>query len=90
MGRFENMSEVKNQQACGGVCQRYKAPMPAYNQSRYEIGQKRCTMCGIYVEYEGLFCPCCNFRLRTHRRSSKDKLRIRIQKDKREALAIYN
>jgi len=74
---------------CYGECQQYKAPMPPFNQSRYEIGQKRCTKCAIYVEYEGLFCPCCGFRLRVHRRSSKDKLRTRIEKDKREALAIY-
>jgi len=85
------MSEMKNSQhSCGGICQQYRAPMPPYNQSRYAIGQKRCTKCGIYVEYDGNFCPCCSFRLRTHRRSSKDKLRNRMIKDKREAFAIYN
>jgi rRNA maturation endonuclease Nob1 len=64
--------------------------MPPNNQSRYEVGQKRCTKCSIFLEYAGLWCPCCGFRLRIHRRSSKDKLKVRAEKDKREASAIYN
>jgi len=80
----------KAQQFCGGNCIQYRAPMPPFNQSRYGIGQKRCTKCGIYIIYDGLWCPCCGFKLRTHRRSSKDKLQIRRDKDKREQLAIYN
>lgn len=71
----------KHQITCGGICQNYRANMPPYNQSRYELGQKRCTKCGIFMVYDGRFCPCCGFRLRTHRRSSKAK---------RQARVIYN
>jgi len=69
--------------------------MPPNNQSRYASGQKRCTKCGVFLDYAGLYCPCCGFRLRIHRRSSprsiepKDKLRTRMDKDKKEAFAIY-
>lgn len=62
--------------------------MPPNNESRYASGQKRCTMCGVFLDYAGLWCPCCGLRLRIHRRSSKDKLRTRMDKDKKEALAI--
>ena len=73
---------------CYGECQQYKAHMPPNNESRYASGQKRCTMCGIFLIYAGLWCPCCGLRLRIHRRSSKDKLRNRMDKDKKEALAM--
>ncbi len=66
---------------CNGPCQDFRATMPPFNQSRYEIGQKRCTKCGIFMNYAGRFCPCCGFRLRSKRRSSKAK---------RQARAIYN
>lgn len=64
------------QRNCGGICQRYRATMPPNNQSRYQLGQKRCTMCGVFQDYEGMWCPCCGHRLRTHRRSGKYKTKI--------------
>ncbi len=33
---------------CNNICERHKAA-PAPNRIRYEIGQKRCTFCGIFV-----------------------------------------
>jgi len=56
---------------CTGVCQDHRAWMPAHNQSRYALGQKRCTKCGVFMDWEGLYCPCCGFKLRTNRRGSK-------------------
>ena len=60
---------------CNGVCENYKATKPAYG-GRYEDGQKRCQTCQIFVYYNGLFCPCCNMRLRTNSRYTKLKERV--------------
>jgi len=48
---------------CNGICENFKATKP-HKGGRYEIGQKRCTSCAIFVYHGGLFCPCCNMRLR--------------------------
>lgn len=61
--------------SCNGICHRYKAPRPI-GSSRYGIGQKRCNHCNIFMEWDGLFCPCCNLRLRQSPRSSKCKKRF--------------
>ena len=58
--------------SCNGVCHRYKASKPL-GTSRYLAGQKRCNFCDIYIIWDGLFCPCCNLRLRLAPRSGKYK-----------------
>lgn len=57
---------------CKGVCQNHKAKKPK-NGRRYEAGQKRCNSCNVFMKYDGLFCPCCNLRLRTSSRYTKFK-----------------
>lgn len=54
---------------CKGICNKFKATHPGSNQGRYDAGQKRCQQCGKYINYEGIFCPCCGYRLRLGRRS---------------------
>ena len=57
---------------CIGKCKQYKAQKP--NQiGRYASGQKRCNYCEIFVEYQGICCPCCNRQLRCLPRSRKGK-----------------
>ncbi len=34
-------------------------------------GQKRCSKCDIFIEWEGAFCPCCKLLLRKTPRSKK-------------------
>ena len=58
--------------ACNGICVNYKASKPCTG-GRYENGQKRCQTCQIFVNYEGLFCPCCNVQLRRSSRYTKLK-----------------
>lgn len=48
---------------CNNICQRYKALKPSIG-GRYTSGQKRCQVCCIYIIWEGLWCPCCGYRLR--------------------------
>lgn len=59
---------------CNNICQRYRALMPK-NSGRYSLGQKRCNECAIFIFWDGLFCPCCNNRLRLAPRTSKYKER---------------
>ncbi len=34
--------------------------------SRYTEGQKRCSVCEIFIRWDGdPYCPCCNYKLRT-------------------------
>lgn len=71
---------------CKGACIRYKAQKPSCT-GRYAIGQKRCQICEIFIAYEGLWCPCCGYRLRTKPRNLKYKAILRkTQLDKNNEL----
>ena len=60
---------------CKGICLRHKAIKPI-GVGRYAAGQKRCQMCSIFVKWEGFFCPCCGYRLRTKPRNQRYKLKL--------------
>jgi hypothetical protein len=42
--------------SCNGICKRYKIKKPN-GTGRYSAGQKRCNLCDIFIQWEGLFCP---------------------------------
>ena len=67
---------------CKGLCTRYKAQKPV-GTGRYASGQRRCQICEIFIKWEGLWCPCCGYRLRTKPRNLKykAKLRARVEAD---------
>ncbi|MGB6590541.1 MAG: hypothetical protein WBE68_03440 [Candidatus Nitrosopolaris sp.] len=48
---------------------------------RYSTGQKRCQVCEIFLKWDGLWCPCCGYRLRTSPRNSKFKAELRARKE---------
>jgi uncharacterized Zn finger protein (UPF0148 family) len=60
---------------CKGICVRHKA------SCRYATGNKRCQVCGIFIKWDGLGCPCCGHRLRVEPRSFKFKAKLRKQKE---------
>jgi hypothetical protein len=64
--------------ACKGICIRHKAPVVS-NGNRYPTGQKRCQICEIFIKWDGLWCPCCNYRLRMKPRDIhyREKLKTR-------------
>lgn len=74
---------------CKGICVRYKAQKPV-GTGRYASGQRRCQICEIFIKWEGLWCPCCGYRLRTKPRNLKykAKLRARVEADSIEAKAL--
>jgi len=55
--------------SCKGNCNKYEAPPVAFN--RYSIGQKRCSVCDIFLIWEGSYCPCCGTMLRLNARSRR-------------------
>jgi hypothetical protein len=75
---------------CKGICLRHKAMKPA-GTGRYSSGQKRCQVCEIFLTWDGVWCPCCGYRLRTRPRNSKFKaeLRARNEIDKDKSFGVY-
>lgn len=57
---------------CKDICVRHRAQKPA-GSGRYASGQKRCQVCEIFLKWDGLWCPCCGYRLRTKPRNSAFK-----------------
>jgi hypothetical protein len=74
---------------CKGICVRHRALKPL-GIGRYSIGQKRCQICEIFLKWDGFWCPCCGYRLRTGPRNTrfKNELRRRKEIDKRKLSAV--
>jgi len=70
---------------CKGICVRHKAQKPI-GFGRYASGQKRCQICEIFINWEGLWCPCCGYRLRTRPRNLKYKAKLRSRSRKLEPI----
>lgn len=62
--------------SCKGICLKHKAPKPLGHKSRYGEGQARCQICDIFINWEGLWCVCCGYRLRRKPRNLKYKSAI--------------
>lgn len=65
--------------ACKGICDRYNVKKPLMT-SRYASEQKRCSVCSIFVNWDGTNCPCCDMVLRTHPRGTQDRQRLLVVK----------
>jgi len=53
-----------------------KLDKSSFGQGRYATGQKRCQICEIFIQWDGLMCPCCSYRLRLKPRNMKSKIRL--------------
>ena len=62
---------------CKGVCNGHKVTGVVSNNPRYIVGQKYCSVCVIFVIWEGIRCPCCSFKLRTKPKSKKYKEKLK-------------
>jgi predicted amidophosphoribosyltransferase len=76
---YEQGDYRKNHMTCKGICIRHKAMKPV-GTGRYSTGQKRCQVCEIFLKWDGLWCPCCGYRLRTRPRNLKYKAKLRTRK----------
>ena len=70
---------------CKGICIRHKAQKPV-GTGRYSTGQKRCQICELFLKWDGLWCPCCGYRLRTKPRNLKYKVKLRAKKEDQQLL----
>src|SRR2546427_12544051 len=63
------------------LCIRHKAPRPHVSiGNRYSTRQKRCQICEIFLKWDGSWCPCCNYKLRTKPRNLKSELKSRARR----------
>jgi hypothetical protein len=53
---------------CRDVCEKYRATKHRRG-SYYAEGFKRCTVCTLFIKWDGLECPCCGSVLRTRPRN---------------------
>jgi len=65
---------------CKGICSRYKAVGLAGSRGRYRNGQKRCMPCEVFMDFDGLFCPCCGMKLRSKPRNKAYKAKYHAAK----------
>ena len=65
---------------CKGRCQKFKASGEFQSEGRYLGGQKRCRVCGLFITFEGLRCPCCSCKLRTVPRSTRGRKVIQSER----------
>ena len=49
----------------------YKVQHWQFGMSRYALGQKRCQVCQVWLDYDGMRCPCCSNKLRCKPRKDK-------------------
>ncbi|MCH8914932.1 MAG: hypothetical protein IIA82_03685 [Thaumarchaeota archaeon] len=69
---------------CDGSCKKLKAESNRRKGGRYEQGQKRCPQCEIFIEWKGLWCPCCGRLLRTKPRARKLKRQLALRLARKE------
>jgi len=61
---------------CKGICTRHKA-IGAFINGRYKNGQKRCQVCDLFIVWDGIWCPCCGYKLRSKPRNLIYKKKLR-------------
>lgn len=69
---------------CKAVCELYPFKKRG-NASYYHSGASRCNgRCGgVWLKWDGLWCPCCGYRLRKNPRNKKSVLQVqRIEKSR--------
>ena len=74
---------------CRGICIRHKASGPI-SSGRYATGNKRCQVCEIFIKWNGIFCPCCGYKLRNGPRNMKFKAKLRIKQKEKEMQQAQN
>lgn len=62
--------------SCKGICQKHKAAGNG-TVGRYKNGQKRCSVCELFIVWLGLWCPCCGFKLRLKPKNSKYRMKLK-------------
>ena len=48
-----------------------------FRKSRYAVGQKYCANCCLFIMWDGVRCPCCNYNLKYSPTSSRYKVGVK-------------
>jgi hypothetical protein len=83
------VKEENVEMTCKGRCIRHKAQKPV-GSGRYSMGQKRCQICELFIKWDGLWCPCCGYRLRTKPRNLKYKAKLRARNKVKDAKMLLS
>ncbi len=59
--------------SCKNICKRYKVKGSGSGNPHYFLGHKRCGTCEIFIEFDGIRCPCCKRQLKVKPRSRRSK-----------------
>ena len=68
---------------CQDKCWAYKAKF-VKGARRYFEGQKNCTVCEIFIRWDGLWCPCCGKKLRLKPKNPKYKEILKKLREEKE------
>lgn len=60
---------------CKGTCIRYQIKSTSKNK-HYDLGHKRCSTCEIFLDWDGIHCPCCNVILRTKPKNASARYQL--------------
>jgi hypothetical protein len=60
---------------CNGVCSKYISTRTK-DRLNYGYNRKRCSICEIFITWEGIRCPCCSTRLRNKPKNRLAKQRL--------------
>lgn len=66
--------------SCKGVCIRYHSNKIIKDHKVYNPNQKRCSKCEIFINFPGIYCPCCNYKLRLKPKSKKSRLALNLHR----------
>ena len=63
---------------CKGICIRHKAQKPV-GSAVMQVVKSAVKFVKYFIKWDGLWCPCCGYRLRTKPRNLKYKAKLRAR-----------
>lgn len=69
-------------ESCRNICNRFKNILNLRNGSYYQQNWEncRCSICNVYLKWDGIFCPCCGYRLRRRPRARISAIKCQVKR----------
>ena len=67
---------------CKEICKQYKAKKMRGMGGPYAQGHKHCRTCEIFISFNGAWCPCCNYKLRSKPRRCVYKNNLKMDQER--------
>lgn len=74
----ENGNRSTQELSCKGKCESFRAKKTDIRESLYGQGKKYCVTCGLFITWNGVYCPCCNYKMRVKPRKKNNDIKSRI------------